>query len=119
MKENFELRNKPELKFILNENELKIIDNSDHENTGTYSYGEIKSIKLNKERTNWFVSFLSFIVDLIIGSGANGQTFKNKASLDLELNSKKVRILLFGVNFSKAEKIAGSIKEKTNTQQHA
>ena len=45
MTETIELRNKPELKIILNTHEFEVIDASEPKNNGTYSYAEIKSVK--------------------------------------------------------------------------
>ena len=88
MTETVELRNKPELKFILNTDEFNVIDASEPENNGTYSYTEIKSTELNSERTNWLISILSVIVDFLTGSG-NGGKFKTKANLILKHKDPK------------------------------
>ncbi|REG88211.1 hypothetical protein [Winogradskyella sediminis] len=73
MTETVELRNKPELKFILNTDEFNVIDASEPKNNGTYSYTEIKSAELNSERTDWLISVLSVIVDFLTGSGNGGK----------------------------------------------
>ena len=84
MTETVELRNNPELKIILNTEGFEIVDVSEPKNNGKYSFGQIKSVELNAERTDWFISVFSRIVDLIAGSAVGGN-FKNKANLNLKM----------------------------------
>ncbi|MGB1232514.1 MAG: hypothetical protein ACPG5M_09760 [Winogradskyella sp.] len=111
MKETVELRNKPELKIILNKDEFEIVDASEPKNSGTYSYAEIKTAELNSEQTNWFISALSILVDFIIGSG-NGGKFRTKANLMLKTENQNLKIWLNNADFGKAEKITELINEK-------
>ena len=114
MTENVELRNKPELKFVLNMDEFDIIDASDPKNNGTYSYAEIKSAELNSERTNWLISILSIIVDFLSGSG-NGGKFKTKANLILKTDNRNLKIWLNDADYGKAENLTELIKSKKPT----
>ena len=114
MTENVELRNKPELKFVLNMDEFDIIDASDPKNNGTYSYAEIKSAELNSERTNWLISILSIIVDFLSGSG-NGGKFKAKANLILKTDNRNLKIWLNDADYGKAENLTELIKSKKPT----
>ena len=117
MTETVELRNKPELIFILDTNEFNIFDASDLKNNGTYSYTEIKSAELNSERTNWLISILSVIVDSLTGT-ANGGKFKTKTNLTLNTEKLNLKIWLNDADYGKAEKITEFInKNKTYTQQ--
>ena len=117
MTETVELRNKPELKFILNTDEFDIVDASETKNNGTYSYAEIKNAELHSERTNWLISILSVIVDFLTGSG-NGGKFKTKANLTLETEKRNLKIWLNDADYAKAEKITALINQnKTYTQQ--
>ncbi|MCA0931271.1 hypothetical protein LCM02_02330 [Lutimonas saemankumensis] len=117
MTETVELRNKPELKIILNENEFEIVDASEPKNSGIYSFRELKNAKLNAERTNWLISTLSIIVDLFAGSAVGGK-FKKKANLNLEMVNQNLKIWLTDVDFEKAKKVTVFINnKKTYTQQ--
>ncbi|WP_420379380.1 hypothetical protein [Gilvibacter sp.] len=117
MTETIELRDKPELKFILNSDELDVINSSDPKNSGRFSYSEIESAKIYSERTSWFVSILSIIVDFFTGGGSGG-IFKSKANLTLKTEKKSVKIWLRATEFEKAKKITALINtNKTNTQQ--
>lgn len=117
MIETVELRNKPELKFILNTDEFDIVDSSEPKNNGTYSYAEIKSAELNAERTNWLISTLSIIVDFLTGNG-NGGKFKTKANLILKTETRNLKIWLNDADYGKAEKITELLNnKKTYTQQ--
>ena len=114
MTENVELRNKPELKFVLNMDEFDIIDASDPKNNETYSYAEIKSAELNSERTNWLISILSIIVDFLSGSG-NGGKFKTKANLILKTDNRNLKIWLNDADYGKSENLTELIKSKKPT----
>ncbi len=118
MTETVALRNKPELKIILNTDGFEIVDVSEPQNNGTYTYGQIESVALNAERTDWFISALSFIVGLFAGS-AGGGNFKNKANLQLEMVDRTLKIWLTDADFEKAERIVELINNnKTYTQQN-
>jgi hypothetical protein len=117
MTETIELRNKPELKFILNADEFDILDASDPKNSGTYSYSELKSTELNEERTNWLLSTLSIIVDLITGGYGSGK-LKEKANLKLEMKNLNLKVWLIDADFEKAKRVTELINsKKTYTQQ--
>ncbi|WP_289062620.1 hypothetical protein [uncultured Zobellia sp.] len=111
MTETVELRNKPELKIILNENEFEIVDISEPKNSGIYSFGELKNTELNAERTNWLISTLSIIVDFFTGSATGGK-FKKKANLNFEMKNGNLKIWLVDADFEKAEKVTELISSK-------
>jgi hypothetical protein len=111
MIESVVLRNKPELKIILNKDGIEIIDASEPKNNGVYSFGQIKNVKLNAERTNWLISVLSWVVDYLTGSATRGN-FKRKASLILEMVNQTLKLWLIDADFNKAEKIAELINHK-------
>ena len=114
MTETIKLRNKPELKIILDKNDFEIVDASEPKNNGTYSYAEIKSEKLNSERTNWLISTLSIIVDFLTGSG-NGGKFRSKANLILKMDNRNLKIWLIDADFEKAKKVIVIINNKKPT----
>ena len=117
MTETFELRKKPELKIILKTDEFEVIDDSEPKNSGIYSFSKIKEMKLNDEWTNWIVSAISFIVDLMIGSGLS-KKYKNKANLIFEMENQSLKLSLIDADFEKAENLFETIEnKKTNTQQ--
>ena len=78
--EKIKLRDKPNLEFSFKENEFEIINNADRNNSGIYFYKKVKSIKLKKERTNWLITIISFIVDF----------FLQEVLLVVELLKKKI-----------------------------
>ncbi len=117
MTETIELRNKPELKFILNADEFDILDASDPKNSGTYSYSEIKSTELNEERTNWLLSTLSIIVDLITGGYGSGK-LKERANLKLEMKNLNLKVWLIDADFEKAKRVTELINSKKTYTQH-
>ena len=114
MTETVELRNKPELKIILNKDEFEIVDASEPKNSGIYSFGEIKNAELNVERTNWLISILSVIVDFLTGSG-NGGKFKTKSNLNIEMVNRNLKIWLIDADFVKAERVTELINSKKPT----
>jgi hypothetical protein len=117
MTETVELRNKPELKIFLNESGIEIVDASKPKNSGIYSFAEIKRAEFNTERTDSFISVLSWIIDIFAGSAVGGK-FKNKANLKLELTNRNFKIWLTDSDLQKAKKITELINNKKNhTQQ--
>lgn len=104
MKETVELRNKPKLKIILNQNQFEIIDASEPKNSGIYSFVDIKKVKLNAEKTNWLFSTFTIIVDLFTGISGGGK-FKDKANLEVEMAHQNLKIWLIDANFEKAKKV--------------
>jgi len=116
MNNTVELRSKPELKISLNEDGLEIIDASEPKNSGFYPYRQIRKIELNTERTDWFLSAFSWVLELFSGTTVVGGNFKNKANLKLEMVNRTLKIWLVNVDFKKAEVITEKIK--TYTQQY-
>lgn len=117
MSKSFELRDKPILQISLDESGIKINDAANPQNNGTYLFEQIKNVDLKPERTSWFASILSYVVDLITGSAFGGK-FKNKANLKLELINQTIKIWLIDADFEKAERVVELIKSNKNyTQQ--
>lgn len=117
MNEVFELRNKPELKIILNTNQFEIVDASQPKNNVIYSFIDIKSIELNAERSDWFITTISYITDFLMGGTSYAGNFKNKANLKLNLTDRKLKIWLNDADFRKAERVKRLITDKkTSTQ---
>lgn len=114
MTETVELRNIPELKFILKKDGFDIIDASKPKNSGAYSYFETKSVELNSERINWLISILSIIVEFLTGVG-NGGIFRSKTYLMLHMHSQDLKIWLNNADLGKAEKIKQLIESKKHT----
>ena len=53
------------LKIIFSENIIQFENSSDDNKNGEYPYSEIKDVKLNKEKTLWLVSIITWVVDII------------------------------------------------------
>jgi len=105
-----ELRNKPELKIILNNEEFEIIDASEPKNSGTYSFKKLINIELKEEKTNWFVSTLSIIVDFFTGVAVGGK-LKDKANLNFEMENQNLIIWLIDVDFEKTKRVTQLLKD--------
>jgi len=118
MRETVELRSKPELKIILDADGFEIVDVSGPKNNGTYSFGQIRNVELNRQQTNWFISIFSWIVDLFAGSAVGGN-FKSQANLKLKMVNRTIKIWLTDVDLKGAERIAELLNnKKTYTQQN-
>ena len=111
MSETIVLRKNPELKIILNPDNFEIMDVSESKNNGIYSFGKLKNVNLIFEKTNWLISILSIIVDLITGSGIGGK-FKNKAYLNLEMRNMNLKIVLIGTDTEKINKVSELLNNK-------
>jgi hypothetical protein len=106
MKETVELRNKPELKIILNQDEFEIVDVSEPNNNGIYSLRHIQKVVLNEEKTNWIFSIFTLIVEFLPGSALVGGTFKNKANMEVEMVNRNLNIGLINADFEKAKRVS-------------
>lgn len=118
MNEILELRNKPELKIILKTDEFEIVDASQPKNNVIYSFIDIKSIELNAERSDWFITTISYITDFLMGGTSYAGNFKNKANLKLNLTDRKLKIWLNDADFRKAERVKRLITDKKTSTQH-
>ena len=106
----FELRKNPELKFILNELDFEVIDKSELKNAGLFSYNNLNNVEFVKEKTNWYVTLLSYVVELFIHGG--GKFYKDKAQLKLELTNKSISIDLFKSDLKKATEVSEVLKKR-------
>ena len=85
--EVYELRKTPQLKITIDKVNLHIIDVFDPKNSGTYSWNDIKSIELNKEKINWIFSIFSGLIDLFAGTAAS-KVYKFKSNLKIVLDTE-------------------------------
>ena len=113
MTETIELRIKPELKIVLNAKSFEIVDVYDSQNSGIYSYSELKNVKIYKKRTNWLITGLILIVGLFTGFA--GGRFKNKANLIFEMKNRRLKIRLFDTDFEKVKRVIELISIKKPT----
>ena len=105
------LRNKPELKCILDIDNVTIVDASAPKNNGIYQYSDIKKIMVHKEETNWFFSFITVIMDLFMQFG-NGKKYTTKAYLTITLENNILKIWLNNANLQKAKEVTAFINRK-------
>lgn len=117
MKETLELRTQPELKIILNKDEFEVVDISDAQNSGIYSFTHLKGVELNAEKTNWLFSAFTLIVDLFTGS-AFSKKFKSKAHMDVEMDNRRLKIWLIDADFEKAKIVTELLNGKKAYTQH-
>ncbi|WP_431471604.1 hypothetical protein I5168_09480 [Nonlabens sp. SCSIO 43208] len=109
----FVLRDHPELKFILDANQVKILDVSDPTSSGSYLYSEIRSITLNEKETNWMFSIFSMLIEIWTGLG-NGKIYETNANLTLITDDQKIKIGLQGADLKQVNKTIEFINEKTH-----
>ena len=105
------LKNKSRMEITLGENEFEILDNSTPNNNGNYSYSNLKSVEINKKWTNWFLSIISYIPVVFMGS-AKGGIIINKSNLKIELEKRTIKLRLKDAYITKAEFIKQNLNEK-------
>jgi hypothetical protein len=105
------LKNRPKLEITLQEEGFEILDNSAQSNNGIYSYSNLKSVKINKKLTNWFLSIISYIPVGFMGS-AKGEIIINKANLKIKLQKRTIKLRLKDADMTKAEFIKQKLNEK-------
>lgn len=113
MKETLELRNKPELKIILDTDEFEIVDSYEQNNSGIYSFRDLKKVVLNSERTNWLFSIFTIIISFFFGGAIEGGKFKNKSNLEIQILNRNLKIWLIDADFEIAKKVTEILSRKT------
>lgn len=113
MSRHFKLNNTPLLTINFFEDKFEIKDNFNIKNSGIYEFDEIKEIQFNEAKTNWYISLLSIIIDLITGS-ANGGKFRNKPFILIKLTNRELKLKLIDSGIEEAEKKFKAIKNLTN-----
>lgn len=103
------------MNVILKDSSFDIIDDYSPQNNESYTYNNIESIQLHKEKTNWFVSVLSIIIDLFPGIGYGGN-FKTKAHLKIDLKEgQALKIWLINADFELTRQEVKSIAAKISS----
>ena len=106
----YQLRKKPLLEFIFNENDFRLIDNYNPSNNGLFPFNSITSVEILKGKTNWTVSIFSLIVDFISNLGGF-DNYKEKDKLIIQLKNSKLEILLFKVEKREIEELISKLKK--------
>ena len=99
------LRKSPELSFTFKETGLELIDDASPHNSGTYDFKEIINITFYEEKTNRWISAISWFMDLITTSAVGGN-FKDKAHLVMKLKSKSLKVWLNDAELPAAKDLA-------------
>ncbi|OEY71914.1 hypothetical protein [Salegentibacter salarius] len=110
--ETVELRNKPELKITINQNGFQILDSADPVNNGHYSFFKLNHVEFHPAQTDWLVSIVSVVVDLITGGGNSGK-FKNKPNLQFKVASQSFKVYLIDADLDKAKAITDLLNKKS------
>ena len=113
-KETFNLREKPKLEFVLNENNFELINSQDYNQNEIYQYGRTDSVEIEKKRINWAITILSYIVDFIFSPGAGADTYRTKTKLKFNYKNTAMEIILADCDLEKAELFTQKLKEKLN-----
>ncbi|WP_282112232.1 hypothetical protein [Maribacter stanieri] len=101
MNQTIDIRYKPTAKIIFSEDKFEIIDTGDESNNGIYLLDNLLNFDVIEKRTNWFITILSFAVDIFTGSGSGG-SYKNKAYLKIDLENRNIKIWLSNEDIAKA-----------------
>ena len=87
MNETITLRNSPKLDIRLQKDMFEIVDQITPTNNGSYAYGSLKSVQLNK---GWLLSLLSYIPFFWTVPFEPG--FRNRRNLNIKLAEKTLKI---------------------------
>ena len=107
----FKLRTEPIFEIDLSENEIKITDGSLSKSVSVYEYSKLQSFNFKREKTNWAVTILSFIIDLFTGSGSSDK-YTEKNQLLLTYNGKKLKYYLEKCELLEITKIVDLVNQK-------
>ena len=97
------LRSQPELQIRWNQSEFQLTDASDPRNNGNYVYDELEDVVFHEGGTDWFISLLSFIMDIPTGGLAGGSKYKNKPCLKLRMKRQTFKVLLIDADLEKSK----------------
>ncbi|MDP5060495.1 MAG: hypothetical protein NWP64_01115 [Maribacter sp.] len=101
MNQLLDIRTKPKVTIIFNEEKFEIIDTEDVNNNGLFLIDNLINVEVIKRKTNWFITILSFTVDIFTGSGS-GSNYKDKAYLNIDFENRSVKIWLSNEDIDKA-----------------
>nr|WP_298996332.1 hypothetical protein [uncultured Allomuricauda sp.] len=111
--EKIVLKESPPLEFIFDENSFQIINAANPDSEGIYEHATLKSVGFHKEKTNWFLTIFSFMVELVVGVGG-GDRYKDKKKLTIHHANKKVKIDLFDCEQKTIDKLISKLKAIAN-----
>jgi hypothetical protein len=114
MIKTIELRQQPNLKFLFSKDDFKIIDTSEPKNNGVYKFTQLTEVTLKKEKTDWWITSLSWLLDIFSGSTVAGN-FKNKAHLTLKMKNQILKIWLIDADLKKAQEVVDLLNKETIT----
>lgn len=97
------LREKPELKIIVNKNDFEIIDYYETKNSGKHVCTTFLYATIVPESTNWLVTITSYLFSSFMIS--DGSLYKNRPKLHIDLVDRTIKINLFDVDLKYAMKI--------------
>ena len=109
--EKIRLREKPLLELVMSETLLDIRNDEYKDENGKYEYVFLESIKLNKKRTNWFLTILSHLVEISIGGA--GSSYKTKLNIAFKYKGISKRITLNDCDPKLAEQFVEKVKLRT------
>ena len=97
MNQTITLRNSRKLDIRLQEAGFEIVDQITPTNNGSYAYGNLLSVQLNK---GWLLSLLSYIP--FFWTVPFEPAFRNRTHLKIKLTEKTLRLWLAGSDMDKA-----------------
>ena len=111
------LRKAPQLSIDINRETFEITDLSELKNCGVFERNKITRVQIEKDKTDWLGSILSFITLFLDHSGNTGNTIKKNPSLKIEVDNKIISIDISGANIKGVKKVATELDLKPSTQQ--
>ena len=111
--QTFRLRTKPIFEVELSDDELKIVDRSLAESTSVYEYSNLQNFNFKREKTNWGLTILSFIIDLFTGGGSSNK-YTEQNQLLLTYKGEKLKYYLENCELFEISKIVKLVNQKIN-----
>ncbi len=108
------LRDNPKIEITINENEF-VIFNEEKQLRKVFFYEKINSIELIEKKTNWFVTFLSFLVGFLFES-LPGSLYKDGKKLIINHENDKTEISLNNCDTETTRLFVNKINLKIDTK---
>ena len=107
MNQTITLKNNPKLDISLQEAGFEIVDQITPTNNGSYAYGSLKSVQINKDWLLTLLSYIPFFWTVPIEPG-----FRNRTHLNIKLAGKTLKIWLAGSDMNKAASIKQALNDR-------
>nr|WP_297785218.1 hypothetical protein [uncultured Allomuricauda sp.] len=105
------LREKPKFEIELSTDSIKIIDGSLSQSSLTYKFDELDKFEIREKRTNWLITILSFVLEMLSSISTSGK-YSESSQLHLGYMEQTHKYYLNDCNLNLLGEIENNIKHR-------